>query len=73
MISTYDCYPHNIIRKDKSMYKVVHINEAQYSLFDLSDMPIQPVPTKKKHPHDIRKELKRNIVNNYLTNFKKGK
>jgi len=55
------------------MYKVVHINEAQYSLFDLSNMPIQPVPTKKKHPHDTRKELKRNIINNYLTNCKKGK
>lgn len=73
MISTYDCYPHNIIRKDKSMYKVVHTNEAQYSLFDLSEMPLIPLPNKVKHPHDVKNKQKRKIINNYLTNYLRKK
>jgi len=55
------------------MYKVVHTNEAQYSLFDLSELPITPLPNKKKHPHDLRKEQKRNIISTYLTKYKANK
>jgi hypothetical protein len=47
------------------MDKVTHINEAQYSLFDLSDMPITPLPSKDLHPHD---KVKLDIVYSYLTN-----
>jgi hypothetical protein len=72
-ISTSDCYPHNITRKDNPMYKVVHTNEAQYSLFDISELPITPLPNKKKHPHDLRKEQKRNIISTYLTKYKANK
>lgn len=55
------------------MYKVVHTNEAQYSLFDLSEMPITPLPNKVKHPHDVKNKQKRKIINNYLTNYLRKK
>ena len=47
------------------MNKMIDTNEAQYSLFDISDIPITPLPSKELHPHD---KLKVDIVYSYLTN-----
>ena len=44
------------------MYKNVHEKVAQLELFNVSELPLIPIPKKKRHNHDRKFE-------NYLTRF----
>lgn len=49
------------------MIRMTHTKEGQLVLFDDSELPLSPIPSKRKHPHDMRKAFKRELIGRYIT------